>query len=56
MSYSAVGQHQWDPIFGIGASPILVYFSGDWDVAWGCDLDFDPWPYFRYQKLHRLLV
>ena len=24
---------------------ILVYFSGDWDVHWGYDLDFDPWPY-----------
>ena len=24
--------------FGIGAPPILVYFSGDWDVYWG------PWP------------
>ena len=22
----------------------LVYFSGDWDVHWGDDLDFDPWP------------
>ena len=24
----AVGQNQRDPIFGIGAPPILVYFSG----------------------------
>ena len=31
--------------FGVGAPPILVYFSGDWDVRWGYDLDFDPWPY-----------
>ena len=31
----AVGQNQWDPIFGVGAPPILVYFSGDWDVHWG---------------------
>ena len=21
--------------FGVGAPPILVYFSGDWDVRWG---------------------
>ena len=21
--------------FGVGAPPILVYFSGDWDVHWG---------------------
>ena len=27
------------PILG----PILI--SGDWDVHWGYDLDFDPWPY-----------
>ena len=32
--------------FWIGARPILVYFSGDWDVHWGYDLDFDPWPFF----------
>ena len=25
-------------------STILVYFSGDWDVHWGYDLEFDPWP------------
>ena len=22
-----------------------TYFSGDWDVDWGYDLDFDPWPF-----------
>ena len=21
--------------FGVGAPPVLVYFSGDWDVHWG---------------------
>ena len=30
----AVGQNQWHR-FGAGAPPILVYFSGDWDVHWG---------------------
>ena len=30
----AVGQNQWYH-FGIGAPPIVVYFSGDWDVHWG---------------------
>ena len=30
----AVGQHQWLH-FGVGAPPILVYFSGDSDVHWG---------------------
>ena len=39
----AVGQNQWYH-FGVGAPPILVYFSGDWDVHWGYDLGFDPWP------------
>ena len=29
----AVGQHQWYTL-GVGAPPILVYFSGDWD-DWG---------------------
>ena len=37
---------------GCGSTPLvpfwgrctthLVYFSGDWDVHWGYDLDFDP--------------
>ena len=39
----AVGQNQWYH-FGVGAPPIFVYFSWDWDVHWGYDLDFDPWP------------
>ena len=30
----AVGQNQWYH-FGVGAPPILVYFSGDRDVHWG---------------------
>ena len=38
----AVGQNQWYH-FGVGAPLILVYFSGDWDVHWAYDLDFDPW-------------
>ena len=33
-----IGSH-----FGVGAPPILVYFSGDWDVHWGYG-GFDPWP------------
>ena len=41
----AVGQSQWYHS-GVGAplilEPILV---GDWDVHWGYDLDFDPWPH-----------
>ena len=30
----AVGQNNWYH-FGVGAPPILVYLSGDWDVHWG---------------------
>ena len=32
--------------FGVfGAPPILEpILEGDWDVHWGYDLDFDPWP------------
>ena len=33
-SHMAVGQKQWYH-FGVGAPPILVYFTGDWDVHWG---------------------
>ena len=41
----ALGQSQWYH-FGVGAPPILVYISWDWDVHWGYDLDFDPWPHW----------
>ena len=44
-----MAQHEWFKVhlavgqnkcyhFGVGAPPILVYFSGDWDVHWGCGL------------------
>ena len=32
--YIAAGQNPWYH-FEVGAPPILVYFSGDWDVHWG---------------------
>ena len=32
--HMAVGQNQCYH-FGVGAPPMLVYFSGDWDVHWG---------------------
>ena len=32
-------------ILGVGAPPILVDFSGDWDVSLGVR-DFDPWPFY----------
>ena len=35
LTHFAVGQKQWYHYFGVGAPPILVYFSGDWDVHWG---------------------
>ena len=48
--YMAVGKNQlYD--FGVGAPPILVYFSGDWDVHW-VNGDIDPWP---YEEGHELL-
>ena len=31
----AVGQNHWYH-FGVGAPLILLYFTGDWDVQWGC--------------------
>ena len=37
---SCLGKWLWvkavlGSLFGVGALPILVYFSGDWDVHWG---------------------
>ena len=37
-STQAMAQNQWDPILGFGAPPMLVLFSGDWDVHWGYGL------------------
>ena len=33
-THMAVGQNQWFH-FRVAATPMLVYFSGDWDVHWG---------------------
>ena len=48
----AVGQNQWYH-FGVGAPPVLVFFffCGNWDVHWGYDMAFDPWPYCSLEKL-----
>ena len=32
------------PFWGRYTTHFRTYFSGDWDVHWGYDLDFDPWP------------
>ena len=48
----AVGQNQWYH-FGVGAPPISVYFCGDWDVHWGYDSDFGPWPYLDRKAVLR---
>ena len=32
------------PVWGRCTTHFRTYFSGDWDVHWGCDLAFDPWP------------
>ena len=34
LSQDAAGQNEWYN-FGVGAPPILVFFSGAWDVHWG---------------------
>ena len=33
--------------FGVGefTTHFRTFFNGDWDVHWGYDLDFDPWPF-----------
>ena len=33
------------PFWGRCTSLSRTYLSGDWDVHWGYDLDFDPWPH-----------
>ena len=38
----AVGQHQWDPIWGRCRFPFWNLRGNDWDVRWGYDLGLDP--------------
>ena len=42
--------------FGVGAPPILIYFSGDWDVHCGYDLGFDPGHIFLTEVRHHRSV
>ena len=51
-TYLAVGQQQRYH-FGVGAPPILLYFSADWDDH-GYDLAFDPWPFGLSQVFGRM--
>ena len=32
------------PFWGRRTTHFRTYFSGDWDVRWGYDVDFDSWP------------
>ena len=43
----AVGQNRFGiPFWGRCTIHFRTYFSGDWDVHWGYDLDLDPQPCF----------
>ena len=33
------------PFWDRSTTHFRTYFSGDWDVHWGYDLGFDPWPF-----------
>ena len=48
-----MGATHWMNPNGCGSKPMVLLwgrctthssFSGDWDVHWGYDLEFDPWP------------
>ena len=43
---AGVGPNRFGSQFGVGefTTHFRLLFSGDWDVHWGYDLDFDPWP------------
>ena len=34
------------PFWGRCTTHFRTYVSGDWDVHWGYDLGFDPWPIY----------
>ena len=37
------------PFRGRCTPQFSIYFSGDWDLQWGYDLDFDPWPLMQIE-------
>ena len=43
------------PFWGRCTTHFRTYFGGDWDVHWGYDLDFDPWPYGAMIKVYNSL-
>ena len=49
----AVGQKAMVPFWGRCTTHFRTYFSGDWDVHWGYDLDFDPRPCTRSSEAPR---
>ena len=46
MNSDGCGSKPMGSHFGVGkfTTHFSPFFSGDWDVHWGYDLDFDPWP------------
>ena len=52
----AVGQNKWYH-FEVGAPPILVYLSGDWDVHWGYGiLTHGPGPVLVFEEGYPIMV
>ena len=43
--YLAVCQNRFGIPFWGRCTRFRTCFGGDWDVHWGNDLDFDPWPF-----------
>ena len=44
MSTYGCGSKPMVPFWGRCTTHFRTYSSGDWDVHWGYDLDFGPWP------------
>ena len=44
------------PFWGMCTTHFRIYFSGDWDVRWGYNLDFDPWPHVKHQPPEVLIT
>ena len=42
---SGCGSKPMAPFFWVGAPPIFVYFSGDWDIHWGYEILTHPSSY-----------
>ena len=55
LKHSWLGSKPMVPFWGRCTTHFRTYFSGDWDVHWGYNLDVDPWPALDLERSAKAL-